>query len=91
MLKIYVVWMGVFNPKSVLIEFVVPNLSVTYVCISEIFRTNVLNIFFVLNFKITFFNLEVCDVNSKSYFFSKRLILNVLKLSGILIFLLILI
>ena len=81
--------MGVFNPKSVLIEFLVPNLSVNHVCISEIFRTNVLNIFF-LNFKINFFNLEVCDVNSKKLFFSKRLILNVLKLSGILIFILIL-
>ena len=36
--KIPVVWEGYYNLKCVLIVFVIPNLSLIYFCMSEVFR-----------------------------------------------------
>ena len=54
-LKICVVWLGIFNPKYILIEFTIPNPSLIYFCISEIFKRLFCRLKLVLNVGIKAF------------------------------------
>ena len=66
---------SIFNLKCVLIGFAIPNLSLIYICLSEIFKTrnNILEFKPVIDNKIRFCVCGWCCEIQKGYFVVKIL------------------
>ena len=75
-----VLCVGNFNLKCLFIEFDTPNLNLIYICILEIFQTNIWNRF--LKYKITFW-ISITLWIHKGYCIMYSQKMFVLKLSGI--------